>query len=81
MAKYSELVQLRKDFQKNEKAKKYYKELKEKNKNDIMYGWLFEDDAILNDTTEDLDIFEENYRKDIINIYVDELRYIIEKTR
>lgn len=79
MSKYSELVQLRKDFQKNEKAKKYYQELKEKNKNDIMYGWLFENDAILNDTTEDLDIFEENYKNDIINTYVDELRYIIEK--
>lgn len=81
MEKYNELLQLRADFNKNEKAKKYYKELKEKNKNDIMYGWLFEDDAILNDTAEDLDIFEENYKKDIINTYVDELRYIIEKTR
>ena len=46
-----------------------------------MYGWLFENDAILTDTIEDLDIFEENYRNDIINTYISELHYIIEKAR
>lgn len=77
--KYQELLQLRKEFKKSEKAQKYYNHLKELNKNDALYGWMFEDDAILTDTMEELDIYNENYLHDILITYVDELHYIIEK--
>lgn len=77
--KYKSIEKLRQQVKNNKKAMTYYEHLKSINKNDMLYGWMFDDDAILNDTFEDLDIYNENYLHDILICYYDELSYILEK--
>lgn len=63
----------------NESMMDYYYYLKNINKNDALYGWMFEGDAILNDTVEDLDLYQKAYIRDILTIYKNELENIIIK--
>lgn len=86
---YNELQDLRKQVKANEKAMKYYNYLKDLNlgtciycktkEKDILYGWLFDDDAILKDTLEDLDLYEDSYIRDILKTYIGELETILYK--
>lgn len=76
---YNEVINLRQQIIKNKKAMKYYDFLKKINKNDLMYGWEFEDNAILVDTLEDLSIYNDDYIISILNIYKCDLEYILSK--
>ena len=78
--KYDKLENLRKQLKENDKAMKYFEYLKELNKNDLMYGWLFEEKAMLNDTLEDLNIYQKSYVLSILQVYINELENILEKT-
>jgi len=76
---YKNIKSLRKQIKNNKNAMYYYNYLKDINKNDLLYGWMFENDAILNDTLEDLDLYEENYKHDILICYRGELETILNK--
>lgn len=77
--KYKDIENLRQQVKNNKKAMAYYNHLKDINKNDIMYGWMFENDAILTDTLEDLDLYNENYKHDLLICYYGELETILSK--
>ena len=76
---YNNIENLRKQVKNNKKAMKYYNYLKEINKNDQLYGWLFDNDAILTDTMDDLDLYNENYLHDVLVCYYGELETILHK--
>ena len=59
--KYKEVNSLRDKVKNNLNLKEYYFKLKEKNKGDEMYGWIFEDDSLLYDTLEDLKDYSIDY--------------------
>ena len=63
----------------NESMMDYYYYLKNINKNDNLYGWMFNGDGILNDTAEDLDMYQTSYIRDILTVYKNELENIIIK--
>ena len=74
---YEKIEDLRKQVK--EKAMKTYNYIKELNKNDQLYGWMFNCNAILNDTPEDLDLYQKPYIRDILTIYKNELENILIK--
>lgn len=76
---YEKIQGYRKQLQKNEKALNYYTYLKDINRNDQLYGWMFTGDAILNDTPEDLDLYQTAYIKDVLTVYKNELENILIK--
>lgn len=76
---YDEVLQYRKTIKNNNNMMDYYNHLKDINKNDQLYGWMFTGDAILNDTPEDLDLYQTGYIRDILTIYKNELENIILK--
>ena len=76
---YNNIENLRKKVTSNKKAMKYYNYLKEINKGDQLYGWMFDNDAILTDTMDDLDLYNENYLHDILVCYYGELETILSK--
>lgn len=63
----------------NESMMDYYYYLKNINKNDNLYGWMFNGDGILNDTADDLDMYQTGYIRDILTVYKNELENIIIK--
>lgn len=77
---YEQVEDLRKQVQENETAMKHYRHLKKVNKGDMMYGWEFMDDAILNDTLEDLDMYQDAYVRDVLRVYKGELETILYKS-
>lgn len=79
MQLYEKIEELRKQVETNEKAILYYKHLKEINKNDIHYGWIFINDNILNDTLEDFEMYQNAYVRDILQVYRNELENILIK--
>lgn len=76
---YNNIEILRKQVTSNKKAMKYYNYLKEINKGDQLYGWMFDNDAILTDTMDDLDLYNENYLHDVLVCYYGELETILAK--
>lgn len=76
---YNNIENLRKQVTSNKKAMKYYNYLKEINKGDQLYGWMFDNDAILTDTMDDLDLYNENYLHDVLVCYYGELETILSK--
>lgn len=74
---YEEVEDLRKQV--TEKAINTYNHIKELNKNDQLYGWMFYTDAILEDTPEDLDMYQKPYVRDILTVYKNELENILIK--
>ena len=74
---YNNIENLRKQVKNNKKAMKYYNYLKELNKSDQLYGWMFDNDAILTDTMDELDLYNENYLHDILVCYYGELETIL----
>lgn len=76
---YEKLEDLRARVQNNPKAMEYYAKLKEMNLNDQLYGWEFSNDAILNDTLDDLNLYQDAYVRDVLRVYVSELETILYK--
>lgn len=76
---YEKIEELRKQVKNNEKAMIYYEYLKEINKKDIHYGWMFINDDILNDTLEDFEMYQNAYVRDILQVYKNELENILIK--
>lgn len=74
---YKQVSKLRNIVNSNNEIYSYYIMLKFMNIDDELYGWLFKDNAILEDTLEDLDIYEENYVICVLREYKRELEYII----
>lgn len=59
--KYMEVNSLRDKVKNNLNLMEYYSKLKEKNKGDVMYGWMFENNSMLYDTLEDLKDYSIDY--------------------
>lgn len=78
--RYEKLEELRKQLKQSKKAMEYFEYLKELNRNDTMYGWLFDENAMLNDTLEDLDLYQKPYVMSVLQVYINELECILEKT-
>lgn len=76
---YEKLQDLRQQVQEKETAMAYYNRLKEFNYNDKLYGWVFANDAILKDTLEDLDLYQDAYVRDVLRTYISELETILYK--
>ena len=79
--KYERLEELRKQVKENEKAMDYFYYLKELNTNDKLYGWLFSDNAMLEDTLEELNIYQKPYVLSVLQVYINELENILIKTQ
>lgn len=78
---YKNIEKLRNKVKNNKKAMKYYNYLKEINKRDQLYGWMFENDAILTDTLDELNLYNENYQHDLLVCYYGELETILNKAK
>lgn len=76
---YEKVEEFRNIIKNNESMMEYYNFLKDINKNDALYGWMFSGDAIMNDQPEDLDLYQTGYIRDILTIYKNELENIIIK--
>lgn len=76
---YERLQDLREQVKSNEKAMEYYNHLVEINKNDVLYGWVFDNNAILEDTLENLNWYQDSYVRDILRTYIGELETILLK--
>ena len=76
---YNKVEELREQVKNNKAYMDYYNQLKEINKNDQLYGWIFNTDDILNDTPEELDLYQNAYIRDILTVYKNELENIILK--
>lgn len=74
--KYKEVNTLRDKIKNNSNLMEYYFKLKEKNKGDVMYGWMFEDDSILYDTLEGLEDYSVEYVYNVLCSYEDTLHDI-----
>lgn len=77
--KYKEVNSLRDKVKNNLNLKEYYFKLKEKNKGDEMYGWIFEDDSLLYDTLEDLEDYSIDYIYAVLCSYEDTLYTICKR--
>lgn len=77
--KYEEVNALRDKVKNNSNLMEYYFKLKEKNKGDVMYGWMFKDDSILYDTLEDLEDYNVNYIYSVLCSYENTLYDICKK--
>lgn len=77
--KWETLEGLRKQVQEDKKAMDYYNKLKDINRNDVLYGWMFSGDAILTDTLDDLSLYQNAYVRDILTVYNNELENILIK--
>ena len=78
--KYNKIQTLREKVKNNNESMTYYNYLKTINNSDPLYGWIFANDSILSDTLEDLDIYQDNYIIDILNVYIGELESILTKS-
>lgn len=76
---FEKVEEFRDIIKNNESMMKYYNFLKDINKNDNLYGWMFSGDAIMNDQPEDLNFYQAAYIRDILTIYKNELENIIIK--
>lgn len=77
--KYEEVNALRDKVKNNSNLMEYYFKLKEKNKGDVMYGWMFKDDSILYDTLEDLEDYNVSYIYSVLCSYENTLYDICKK--
>ena len=77
---YEKIEELRETVKNNQKYMEYYNTLKELNKGDQLYCWMFTTDDILNDTPEELDLYQKAYIREILTIYKNELELIILKS-
>lgn len=76
---YEKVTELRNIIKNNESMMNYYYYLKNINKNDNLYGWMFSGDGIMNDQPDDLDLYQTAYIRDILTVYKNELENMIIK--
>lgn len=76
---YEKVKELRDVVKNNDSMMDYYYYLKNINKGDNLYGWMFSGDGIMNDQPEDLDLYQTGYIRDILTVYKNELENIIIK--
>ena len=76
---FEKVEEFRDIIKNNESMMNYYYYLKNINKNDNLYGWMFCGDAIMNDQPDDLDLYQTAYIRDILTVYKNELENIIIK--
>lgn len=76
---FEKVEEFRDIIKNDESMMEYYNMLKNINKNDALYGWMFSGDAIMNDQPNDLDLYQTSYIRDILTIYKNELENIIIK--
>lgn len=76
---YEKVKELRDVVKNNDSMMDYYYYLKNINKGDNLYGWMFSGDGIMNDQPEDLDLYQTSYIRDILTVYKNELENIIIK--
>lgn len=76
---FEKVEEFRDIIKNNESMMNYYYYLKNINKNDNLYGWMFSGDAIMNDQPDDLDLYQTTYIRDILTVYKNELENIIIK--
>lgn len=76
---FEKVEEFRDIIKNNESMMNYYYYLKNINKNDNLYGWMFSGDAIMNDQPDDLDLYQTSYIRDILTVYKNELENIIIK--
>ena len=76
---FEKVEEFRDIIKNNESMMNYYYYLKNINKNDNLYGWMFSGDAIMNDQPDDLDLYQTAYIRDILTVYKNELENIIIK--
>lgn len=76
---FEKVEELRKEVKENTKAMEYYDYLKELNKGDQLYGWMFTGDVIMNDGVEELDLYQNAYIRDVLTVYKNELENILIK--
>lgn len=76
---FEKVEEFRNIIKNNESMMEYYSMLKNINKNDNLYGWMFSGDGIINDQPEDLNFYQAAYIRDILTIYKNELENIIIK--
>lgn len=76
---YEKIENFRNIIKNNQKMMDYYYYLKDINKGDNLYGWMFSSDGIINDQPEDLNFYQAAYIRDILIIYKNELENIIAK--
>lgn len=76
---YDEVLEYRKTVKNNNSMMEYYNQLKDINKNDQLYGWIFVGDGIMNDHADDLNMYQTGYIRDILTVYKNELQNIILK--
>lgn len=76
---YEKVQDFRDIIKNNESMMDYYNKLKDINKNDALYGWMFVGDGIINDQPDDLDLYQTSYIRDILTVYKNELENIIIK--
>ena len=76
---FEKVEEFRDIIKNNQKMMDYYYYLKNINKGDNLYGWMFSGDAIMNDQPEDLDLYQTGYIRDILTVYKNELENMIIK--
>lgn len=76
---YEKVQDFRDIIKNNESMMEYYNKLKDINRNDALYGWMFVGDGIMNDQPDDLDLYQTTYIRDILTVYKNELENIIIK--
>lgn len=76
---FEKVEEFRDIIKNNESMMEYYNMLKNINKGDNLYGWMFSGDGIINDQPEDLDLYQTGYIRDILTVYKNELENIIVK--
>lgn len=77
--KWEKVEELRKQVKENKQAIEYYEILKELNQRDCLYGWIFRNDDIMNETLEDLELYQNAYVRDVLQVYINELENILLK--
>lgn len=76
---FEKVEEFRDIIKNNQKMMDYYYYLKNINKGDNLYGWMFSGDGIINDQPEDLNFYQAAYIRDILTVYKNELENIIIK--
>ena len=77
---WARLEDLREKVKSNGKAMDYYRNLQIINRKDQMYGWVFNENAILEDNLEMFDIYQKPYVLSVFQVYINELENILIKT-
>lgn len=78
----NKVEELRQQVKNDTKCMEYYNYLKEINKNDLMYGWLFNNNDMLEEDLLDLvSMYQKPYVLSVMQVYANELENIIIKTK